>query len=98
MAKATRRTTRSAKAAAKADADPRDAIIDAFMALAAERSVRGIELGDIAERAGISLATLRESYGGKLGILAGFARRIDLAVLAEATPIPRASRATGCSR
>lgn len=88
MAKATRRTTRSAKAAPKAAADPRDAIIDAFMALAAERSVRGIELGDIAERAGISLATLRESYGGKLGILAGFARRIDLAVLAEGDADP----------
>ena len=35
-----------------------------------------------------SLAALREAYGGKLGILAGFARRIDLAVLADGPADP----------
>ncbi len=93
MAKASKRTTRSTGARSTGSrttgaSDPRDAIIDAFMALAAERSVRSIGLGDIADRAGISLAALREAYGGKLGILAGFARRIDLAVLADGPADP----------
>jgi AcrR family transcriptional regulator len=93
MAKASRRTTRStgARRAGSRTAgasDPRDAIIDAFMGLAAERSVRSIGLGDIADRAGISLAALREAYAGKLGILAGFARRIDLAVLTDGPADP----------
>lgn len=81
MAKASKGTTRSV-GAAKA-VEPREAIIDAFMALAAERDIRDIGLDDIAERAGVSLADLRAAYAGKLGILAGFARRIDLAVLAD---------------
>jgi len=89
MAKAARRSTRGtgatrgSKAPAAPAQDPKDAIIDAFMALAAERDVRCIGLDEIAEEAGVSLATLRESFAGKLGILMGFARRIDLAVLAE---------------
>ena len=93
MAKASRRATRSsgarsAGAPTAGASDPREAIIDAFMALAAEWSVRSIGLGDIADRAGISLAALREVYGGKLGILAGFARRVDLAVLADGPADP----------
>ncbi|MCB1489891.1 MAG: TetR/AcrR family transcriptional regulator, partial [Bauldia sp.] len=83
MAKAARRSTRATKAPAAPAKDPKDAIIDAFMALAADRDVRGIGLDEIAAEAGMSLADLRECYAGKLGILFGFARRIDLAVLAE---------------
>jgi AcrR family transcriptional regulator len=52
------------------------------MALLAERPLAAIGLADIAEAAGVSLTTLRESFDGKLGILAAFSRRIDLAVLA----------------
>jgi AcrR family transcriptional regulator len=93
MAKAGRRTTRRAETRAPASqaggkADPKEAIIDAFMALAAEESIRNIGLADIAERAGVSLATLRETYSGKVGILVGFSRRIDLAVLADGPADP----------
>lgn len=93
MAKASRRTTRnsgarSATRSRSGGPEPRDAIIDAFMALAAEQPVRTIGLADIAERAGISLAALRATFGGKLGILVGFARRIDLAVLADGPADP----------
>ncbi|MCB1496883.1 MAG: TetR/AcrR family transcriptional regulator [Bauldia sp.] len=85
MAKAARRSTRTTKAPAR---DPREAIIDAFLALAAERDVHCIGLDEIAERAGVSLAELRGCYAGKLGILLGFARRVDLAVLAEGPADP----------
>ncbi len=94
MAKAGRRTTRRAATRAPASqaggggADPKEAIIDAFMALAAEESIRDIGLADIAERAGVPLATLRETYSGKVGILVGFSRRIDLAVLADGPADP----------
>lgn len=83
MAKATKRTTRSAASRASKTADPREAIVDAFMALAAERKLRDIGLADIAEKAGVSLAELRAHYAGIPGILADFAKRIDSAVLAD---------------
>ncbi|HMB09771.1 TetR/AcrR family transcriptional regulator [Saliniramus sp.] len=60
----------------------RDDIVEATMALAAERPWDDIELGDIAEAAGITLADLRESFPSKGAVLGGFARKIDMAVLA----------------
>jgi len=63
----------------------RDKVIDALMALAAERDWDQIEIGDIAEQAGISLAEFRDVFPSKGAILGGFARRIDHAVLAGAT-------------
>jgi AcrR family transcriptional regulator len=56
-------------------------IIDGFMALAAERDFSRIGLADIAGRANVSLAALREAYDGKLAIFADFTKRIDLVVL-----------------
>ena len=63
-------------------ASPRDAAIDALMALLAERRFGEIGLDDIATRAGLSLSGLRAVFPGKMAILAGFNERIDLAVLA----------------
>ena len=77
---ARRSGSRSAKAA---PASPRERIIDAFMALVAERGLVDIGLADIAEAADVSLAELRAEFPGKLAILAAFSKRIDEAVLAQ---------------
>lgn len=61
----------------------RDAIIEATMTLAAERPWDDIELGDIAEAAGITLADLRELFPSKGAVLGGLARKIDMTVLAD---------------
>ncbi|MGY6645318.1 MAG: TetR/AcrR family transcriptional regulator [Salinarimonas sp.] len=60
----------------------RDEIVEATMALAAERPWDDMELGDIAEAAAITLADLREFFPSKGAVLGGFARKIDMAVLA----------------
>jgi len=61
---------------------PRDRVIDALMRLAADRPWNDIEVTDIAEEAGISLADLRDLYPSKGAVLGGFIRRIDRQVLA----------------
>jgi AcrR family transcriptional regulator len=88
MAKEPRRSTRrgGSAAAAPPEIPARERIVDALMTLLAEQSYARIGLGEIAEAAGVSLATLREEFGGKLGIVAAFMRRIDLAVLAGGAP------------
>jgi AcrR family transcriptional regulator len=60
---------------------PKERILDAFLELAAERDLGAIGLIDIAERAGVTLANLRDFYSGKGAMLADFARRIDQAAL-----------------
>jgi AcrR family transcriptional regulator len=62
---------------------PRDAIIDALMALAAELPFESITLAHIAARADMSLGALREHFPSKGAILGAFTRRIDLIVLNE---------------
>src|SRR5215468_8501998 len=59
----------------------RERVIDAFMTLLAERSFEEIGLGDIAERAGLSLAELRDLFDDKIAILAARTKEIDRAVL-----------------
>jgi AcrR family transcriptional regulator len=87
MAKESRRGNRRSNAdAAPPETPARERIIDAMMALLTETPYGRIGLGDIAEAAGVSLATLREAFAGKLGIVAAFMRRIDLAVLAGGAP------------
>lgn len=90
MAKAARRAPRRGARQQKAEASPRDRIIDALMALLAEQPIGRIGLADIAEAADVPLSTLRENFEGKIGILAAFSRRIDLAVLAGGSPDPSA--------
>ncbi|MGL4287219.1 MAG: TetR family transcriptional regulator [Phreatobacter sp.] len=60
---------------------PRDAIVDAYMALLADKPPHEIGLAEIAERAGVSLAALRGEFGSKFDILAAFVKNVDTAVL-----------------
>ena len=58
----------------------------ALFELLADHPFAEIRLAAIAERAGVPLADLRAAYDGPLDILSGFARRIDVAVLAGDDP------------
>ena len=60
----------------------RDPIVDAFMALLAEKPFEDIGFAEIARRAGVSLAELRGKIASKIEILAAHMREIDRAVLA----------------
>ena len=53
------------------------------MTLIAERGFMAVGLADIAAAADVSLAEMRAAFGGKLAILAAFAKRIDETVLAD---------------
>jgi AcrR family transcriptional regulator len=87
MAKTSRQNQkRGAATEETAGAPARDRIIDALMALLAEKRLADIGLADIAGAADVPVATLREHFDGKLGILAAFSRRVDLAVLAGSAP------------
>ncbi len=66
-------------------ADKRNAIIDALMRLAATRAWSDIEIGDIAQAAGVSLAEFRDLFPSKGAVLGGLSRRIDRKVLEETT-------------
>ncbi len=64
-----------------AAAPPKDRIIDATMELAAERDWHDFGLTDVAARAEVTLAELRDAFPSKGAVLAGFSRRIDKIVL-----------------
>jgi len=76
---------RKAKKAAK-PADVPSCLIDAALALAAERGWRDVTLRDIAEAANVSLAEAYAVYPSRQAVLRAFARRIDAAVLASEEP------------
>ena len=63
----------------------RERIVAAFMALLAEQRFEEIDLSEIAARAGVSLATLRNEFGSKIAILAAHAKEIDRKVLSGST-------------
>ena len=65
---------------------PRDPVIEAFMALLAEKPFEDIGFAEIATRAGVSLAELRSRHSSKLDMLAAHMREIDRAVLAGIDP------------
>ncbi len=69
-----------ASAASSAPAG-RAAILDAFLALLAERPFEAIGLSDVAERAGVSLSDLRGSFGSTFDMLSGFVKDVDRRVL-----------------
>ena len=71
--------TRPAAAGGKSE---RERVIDAFMALLAEKPIEQIGLAEIAKRAGVSLSDLRDAFGAPLAILAAHMKAIDRAVLA----------------
>lgn len=60
----------------------RNRIIDAMLALAAERPWQQVTLESIAERAGLALASLRGAYDGRIAVLEDFVRRTDEQALA----------------
>src|SRR5262245_31875598 len=60
----------------------RERIIEAFMALLAEKSIERIGFAEIAKRAGVSLADLRGEFGSTIAILAAFLKDLDRKVLA----------------
>jgi AcrR family transcriptional regulator len=65
---------------------PLDRIAEALLALAAERPFDEVTLPALAERAGVTLSVLRESYDGRVSVLADHIRRIDEKVLAGIDP------------
>lgn len=70
---------------ADAPTDKRRAIIDALMNLAATRPWNEIEIGDIAQSAGVSLAEFRDLFPSKGAVLGGLSRLIDRQVLEDTT-------------
>lgn len=73
--------TQAKRADESAAADPRARIVDALMALAAERRFEEIAVRDICAKAGVSLADFRDFFPSKGAALAAFVRRIDRAAL-----------------
>lgn len=61
----------------------RDKVIAAFFDLLAEKPLEQIGLAEIAARAGVSLARLRDVFSSPLAIIAGHIKDTDRAVLAE---------------
>jgi hypothetical protein len=61
-------------------------IVDALMALTAERKWQDVTLEALAECAEVPLAALRGAYDGRLSVLADFVRSIDEDVLAKVDP------------
>jgi AcrR family transcriptional regulator len=87
-----RKPQRSAKAAPKsAPALPppggsdREKIIAALLALLAEKRFEQVGFGDIAARAGLTLANCRAEFGATLSILAAHMKELDRKVLASAS-------------
>jgi AcrR family transcriptional regulator len=87
--KPSRRTPQSSSGSSASATPPadltgpiRERIVAAFMALLAEHPFEEIGFADIAGRAGVSLAELRQEFGAKLPILATFTKDIDRKVLA----------------
>jgi AcrR family transcriptional regulator len=65
----------------QAPGDLREKIVDALLALAAEKPWEEISLSDVADRAGMPLSQFRDFFPSKGAVLAAFSRRIDKQVL-----------------
>ncbi len=76
------RRPRTEQPAEGAGLSNRQKIVNAFLALLAERRFEEIGLNDIAARAGVSLADFRGEFGSAFGILAAHVKEVDRAVLA----------------
>jgi AcrR family transcriptional regulator len=62
----------------------RDRVIDAALALAAERGWRSLSLAEIAQRAGVGLGELVDAFPNRAAILDAYGRRVDARMLAGA--------------
>ncbi|MEK9967637.1 MAG: hypothetical protein VW600_00785 [Ferrovibrio sp.] len=80
MAKATGKTAKKAgaKASATAAADPISVMLD----LVAEHGWRAVTLGRVAQASGLPLSVLYGQYASRIDLLAAYAHRIDVAMLA----------------
>lgn len=65
--------------------DAADRIIDAALALAAERPWRRVRLADVAERAGVPDTALYRLFPTRAAIVAAYSRRLDAEI--EAAPV-----------
>lgn len=65
--------------------NPREAVVQALMRLAADRPWNDIEVTDIAQEAGVSLVEFRRLFPSKGAVLGGFSRMIDEEVLSGTT-------------
>jgi AcrR family transcriptional regulator len=81
MARKTSRKS-AARPASRGSKSERDRIIDAFMALLAEKPFERIGFAEIAKSAHVSLSELRGTFASTLAILAAQMRETDRAVLA----------------
>jgi len=72
----------AARPASRSSKSERERIIDAFMALLAEKPIERIGFAEIARAADVSLADLRGTFPSTLAILAAQMRETDRAVLA----------------
>lgn len=72
-------------AAERIQADPRKAIVEALMRLAAEEAFEDIRIATICREAGVSLAQFRDLFPSKGAVLASLSRRIDHEVLSRHT-------------
>jgi AcrR family transcriptional regulator len=70
---------------AEAPTNKRKAVVDALMDLATKRPWDEIEIKDIAQAAGLSLAEFRDLFPSKGAVLGGFSREIDRKVLEGTT-------------
>src|ERR1051326_5986503 len=71
---------------AKLEGTDREKIASAFMAVLAERPIEEISFGDIAARAGVSLAEFRAEFGSLMAVLAAEVKDIDRQVLKGGDP------------
>jgi AcrR family transcriptional regulator len=81
MARKTSRKS-AARPASRGSKSERERIIDAFMALLAEKPIERIGFAEIAKSARVSLSELRGTFASTLAILAAQMRETDRAVLA----------------
>ena len=61
---------------------PNDAVLDAFLALIAEKGFDAVSLRDVGHAANLGLADLYRQYPDKVALVAAFAGRVDAEVLA----------------
>ncbi len=86
--KASSKGKAKANGAAAVVHSPQDRMVDAALALAAERPWQEVSLREIAEASGLPLAEAYRCGASKQAILEVFLRRIDAAVLAEGAMEP----------
>jgi AcrR family transcriptional regulator len=79
---ARKRKRKQATRPTSSNGSSRERIVAAFIALLAEKPIERIDLAEVAKRARVSLAELREQFGSPLAILAAHVQEIDRQVLA----------------